>query len=99
MTRVLCAVLGGQIASRPSYCCSCWMITAVLPSRSMSHQRSPAASRRAAGLDVVARDCAERLGVIIARPLRDEDDWAIGWAGCGCDLCGTLGTFLGSRTR
>ena len=58
-----------------------------------------AAARRAAGLDVVVRDCAERLGVIIARPLRDEDDWAIGWTGCGCDLCGTLGTFLGSRTR
>jgi hypothetical protein len=38
----------------------------------------PAAARRAAGLDVVARDCAERLGTIIARPLRDEDDWSIG---------------------
>jgi len=37
--------------------------------------------------------------VIIARPLRDEDDWAIGWAGCGCGLCDTLGAFLGSRTR
>jgi len=59
----------------------------------------PAAARRAAGLDVVARDCAERLGAIIARPLRDEDDWAIGWTGCGCDLCGTLGAFLGSRPR
>ena len=59
----------------------------------------PAAARRAAGLDVVARDCAERLGAIIARPLRDEDDWSIEWTGCGCDLCGTLGTFLGSRSR
>ena len=55
----------------------------------------PAAARRAAGLDVVARDCAQRLGAIIARPLRGEDDWSIGWTGCGCDLCGTLGTFLG----
>jgi hypothetical protein len=59
----------------------------------------PAAARRAARLDVVARDCEERLGVIIARPLRDEDDWSIGWTGCGCDLCGTLGTFLGSWSR
>ena len=59
----------------------------------------PAAARRAAGLDVVARDCGERLGAIIARPLRDEDDWSIGWTGCGCDLCDTLGTFLGSRSR
>src|SRR5713101_7435191 len=59
----------------------------------------PADARRAAGLDVVARDCGQRLGVIIARPLRDEDDWSIEWAGCGCDLCDTLGTFLGSRSR
>ena len=59
----------------------------------------PAAARRAAGLDVVARDCGERLGAIIARPLRDEDDWSIEWTGCGCDLCDTLGTFLGSRPR
>ena len=58
-----------------------------------------AAARRAAGLDVVARDCGERLGAIIARPLRDEDDWSIEWTGCGCDVCGTLGTFLGSRSR
>src|SRR5271166_6574237 len=57
------------------------------------------ATRRAAGLDVVARDCGERLGAIIARPLRDEDDWSIEWTGCGCDLCHTLGTFLGSRSR
>jgi 2OG-Fe(II) oxygenase superfamily len=59
----------------------------------------PAAVRRAAGLDMVARDCAERLGTIIARPLRVEDDWSIQWAGCGCDLCDALGTFLGSRSR
>ncbi len=59
----------------------------------------PAATRRAAGLDVVARDCGRRLGAIIARPLRDEDDWSIEWTGCGCDLCDTLGTFLGSRSE
>jgi hypothetical protein len=59
----------------------------------------PASARRAAGFDVIARDCAERLGAIIARPLRDADDWSIEWAGCGCDLCDVLGTFLGSRSR
>jgi hypothetical protein len=59
----------------------------------------PADTRRAAELDVVARDCGQWLGAIIARPLRDEDDWSIEWTGCGCDLCGTLGTFLGSRSR
>ena len=59
----------------------------------------PADARRAAGLDVVARDCGQRLGAVIARPLRDEDDWSIEWTGCGCDLCDTLGTFLGSRSQ
>ena len=59
----------------------------------------PADARRAAGLDVVARDCRQRLGAVIARPLRDEDDWSIEWTGCGCDLCDTLGTFLRSRSQ
>src|SRR4051794_34606653 len=56
-------------------------------------------ARRTAGLDAVARDCAERLGAIIAQPQRDEDDWSIAWTGCGCGLCATLGTFLGSRSQ
>jgi hypothetical protein len=56
-------------------------------------------ARQTAGLDTVARDCAKRLGTIIARPLRDEDDWSIEWAACRCDLCGTLGTFVRSRSR
>ena len=59
----------------------------------------PAAAQRAARLDLVARDCAGRLGAIIARPLRDADDWSIEWSGCGCDLCEVLGAFLGSRSR
>ncbi len=37
---------------------------------------------RVVGLDVVARDCGQRLGVVIARPLRDEDNWSIEWTGC-----------------
>ncbi len=53
----------------------------------------------AVGLDAVARDCAGRLGKIVARPLREDDDWSIEWTGCGCELCATLATFLGSRTR
>jgi hypothetical protein len=59
----------------------------------------PTATRRAAGLDVIARDCGERLGAVIALPLCDEDDWSIEWTGCECDLCDALGTFLGSRSR
>jgi hypothetical protein len=48
----------------------------------------PAATRAAAGLDVVARDCMQRLGAIIARPRRAQDDWSIGCSGCGCGLSG-----------
>jgi DNA-binding XRE family transcriptional regulator len=36
----------------------------------------PTAAPRAARLDVVARDCRERPGAIITRPLRDEADWS-----------------------
>lgn len=52
-----------------------------------------------ASLDGVRRDCTQRLGVIIARPPRAEDDWSIAWTGCGCGLCATLGTFLTSRSQ
>ena len=56
-------------------------------------------AQRVAALDTVARDCVERLDAIIARPVRDQDDWSIEWTGCGCGLCDTLGTFLGSPSR
>lgn len=56
-------------------------------------------ARGTEGLGTVARDCADRLGAIIARPPRAADDWSITWTGCRCDLCDTLGTFLASTTR
>src|SRR5260370_9850183 len=59
----------------------------------------PADARRAAGLDAIARNCAERLGAIIARPLRDEDDWSLEWTGGRCGLCDTPGTLLTSPSR
>jgi len=58
-----------------------------------------AGAQRSAGLDAIARDCAERLGAILARPLRHKDDWSINWTGCGCGHCDTLGTFLNSRSE
>jgi hypothetical protein len=61
--------------------------------------RSAGRGSTAGGLDEIARNCADRLDAIIARPLRAEEDWSITWTGCGCDLCGTLGSFLGSRSR
>lgn len=57
------------------------------------------ASRPAAGFDEIARDCARRLAAILARPRREDHDWSIVWTGCRCELCDTLGTFLGSRTQ
>ncbi len=56
-------------------------------------------TRGTEGLDTIARDCADRLGAIIARPPRAADDWSIPWTGCRCDLCDTLGAFLASTTR
>ena len=53
----------------------------------------------ASGLHAVAGLCASRLGQLIARPERTEDDWAIRWRDtCGCELCLTFGEFLSDRT-
>lgn len=57
------------------------------------------ASRQTVGFDEIARDCAQRLATIIAQPQRKNDDWSIAWTGCGCEICDTLGGFLGSRTQ
>ncbi|MGL5865791.1 MAG: 2OG-Fe(II) oxygenase [Dermatophilaceae bacterium] len=56
-------------------------------------------ARGTEGLDTIARDCADRLGVILARPPRDADDWSIAWTGCRCDLCDHLRAFLASTTE
>jgi hypothetical protein len=54
----------------------------------------------AAGLDEVARHCRTRLQARLARPQRAAGDWSIEPpAGCACDLCQTLGTFLADPTR
>jgi hypothetical protein len=59
----------------------------------------PADQWGAAGLDAVARDCVDRLRAVCERPPRATDDWSVAWTGCGCDLCGALGAFLGARSR
>ena len=75
------------------------VLACLIPALRASTALSPD-KQRASGLDMLARDCAERLGKIIARPLRDEDDWSIRWpVGCGCNLCSTLCEFLTSRSR
>ena len=58
------------------------------------------ADRPVSGLDTLASLCASRLGELIARPVRAEDDWAITWRDtCGCELCVTFGEFLGDGSR
>jgi hypothetical protein len=52
-----------------------------------------------AGLDAMARDCADRLRAVCERPQRAAGDWSVAWDGCGCELCGVLGAFLGSPSR
>ncbi|MFJ9543618.1 2OG-Fe(II) oxygenase [Streptomyces sp. NPDC101225] len=54
---------------------------------------------RAAELAAVAQECGDRLGALARRAPRAAGDWSVAWTGCGCDLCGTLGTFLDSRSR
>ncbi|MGD0560375.1 MAG: 2OG-Fe(II) oxygenase [Streptosporangiaceae bacterium] len=72
-----------------------WLLPTLRASTKLS---GPA--RSAAGLDVLARDCAERLGVILAQHIREEDDWSITWpGGCSCELCGTLRAFLTASDR
>ena len=57
-------------------------------------------TRRESGLGVVARHCATRLEARLARPARAADDWSIELPeGCHCELCATLGAFLGDPAR
>jgi len=57
-------------------------------------------SKRASGLDTIARQCATRLAARVARPVRAADDWSITPpTGCGCEFCATLATFLRDPAR
>ncbi|MGW3727111.1 2OG-Fe(II) oxygenase [Streptomyces sp. NPDC000851] len=75
------------------------VLECLMPMLRRSAQTLPTDTRRAAGLDTVARDCTDRLRAIVARQPRAADDWSIAWTGCGCDLCTALETFLASRSR
>jgi len=57
-------------------------------------------TRGEAGLDVLARHCTTRLEARLAHPARAADDWSIELPkGCHCELCATLGAFLGDPAR
>ena len=75
-------------------------LRALLVSALRSATELSPADRPASGLDTLASLCASRLGELIARPVRAEDDWAITWRDtCGCELCITFGEFLGDGSR
>jgi len=51
-------------------------------------------------LDTVAKHAAGRLERRLAQPVRAADDWSIRLLkGCDCELCATLGEFLGDPAR
>jgi hypothetical protein len=58
-------------------------------------EKMPTDLRKAAGFHELARDCTDRLRARLSRPARTDDDWSLEPpAGCTCDLCGHLGSFL-----
>ncbi|WP_439675711.1 2OG-Fe(II) oxygenase [Embleya sp. MST-111070] len=79
--------------------CPDTVLECLLPMLSHAAREQTECEPRAAGLAAVARECGDRLGALARRVPRAADDWSVAWTGCGCDLCGTLGAFLGSRSR
>ncbi|MEU0217469.1 2OG-Fe(II) oxygenase [Streptomyces sp. NPDC006265] len=75
------------------------VLECLMPLLRRAAEASTSAEWGVAGLDAVARDCADRLSAVCERPPRAAGDWSVAWAGCGCELCGALGAFLGSRSR
>jgi hypothetical protein len=75
------------------------LVTCAMSALRAAHTAEPQ-THRESGLDVVARHCATRLEARLARPVRATDDWSIELPqGCHCELCATLGTFLGDPAR
>lgn len=64
--------------------CGDTMPECLMPLLRRAAEASTSAERGVAGLDAIARDCADRLRAVCERPPRTADDWAVAWAGCGC---------------
>ncbi len=75
------------------------VLECLMPLLRRAAEASTSAEWGVAGLDVLAQDSADRLRAVCERPSRAADDWSVAWDGCGCELCGVLGAFLGSRSR
>lgn len=60
----------------------------------------PEEVQAAAGMPQVVKFCIARLQYLAKRPRRASQDWSIRWySECECDLCETVGEFLGDRQR
>ncbi|WP_330290116.1 2OG-Fe(II) oxygenase [Streptomyces sp. NBC_00576] len=75
------------------------VLECLMPLLRRAAEASTSAEWGVAGLDALAQDSADRLRTVCERPPRAADDWSVAWDGCGCELCGVLGAFLGSRSR
>jgi hypothetical protein len=75
------------------------VLECLMPLLRRAAEASTSAEWGVAGLDALAQDSADRLRAVCERPSRAADDWSVAWDGCGCELCGVLGAFLGSRSR
>lgn len=79
--------------------CPDTVLVCLLPMLRHAAQEQTEGESRSAVLGAVARECGDRLGALARRAPRAAGDWSVAWTGCGCELCGTLGAFLGSRSR
>ncbi|MFI8089061.1 2OG-Fe(II) oxygenase [Streptomyces sp. NPDC086080] len=79
--------------------CQDTVLECLLPMLRHAAREQTEGELRSAGLGAVARECGDRLGALARRAPRSADDWSVAWTGCGCELCGGLGEFLGSRSR
>ncbi|MER5432845.1 2OG-Fe(II) oxygenase [Streptomyces sp. NPDC002588] len=79
--------------------CGDTVLDCLMPLLGHAAEASTSSVWGAAGLDAIARHCADRLRAVSERAPRAADDWSVAWSGCGCELCRALGAFLGSRSR
>jgi 2OG-Fe(II) oxygenase superfamily len=63
--------------------------------RAAAAKKPTPADQAAMGFDVLRQFCLDLIETRLDQPARQEDDWSIALAaGCGCELCVTLGEFL-----
>ena len=72
---------------------------AVLPCALATLRQTPRSTWPSIGLDIVASRCAATLDSLVARPLRDRDNWSIDPPSRCCDWCDVLVEFAADPRR